>query len=55
MVDRHGRLRVEPLAAKARVELLDGVGHSAMVEDPTRTAALLEVFSTSTQSGVNDD
>ena len=28
----------------ARVELLNGVGHSPMVEDPLRTTALLQVF-----------
>ena len=31
----------------ARVELLKGLGHSPMVEDPSRTAALLHVFTDS--------
>jgi pimeloyl-ACP methyl ester carboxylesterase len=31
----------------ARVELLNGLGHSPMVEDPSRTAALLHVFAES--------
>jgi pimeloyl-ACP methyl ester carboxylesterase len=35
----------------ARVELLNGLGHSPMVEDPPRTAALLQVFTASVLSG----
>ncbi|WP_081937824.1 alpha/beta fold hydrolase [Streptosporangium roseum] len=35
----------------ARVELLPGVGHSAMIEDPQRTAALLLSFTSSVLSG----
>ena len=31
----------------ARVESLNGVGHSPMVEDPSRTADLLQVFAAS--------
>jgi pimeloyl-ACP methyl ester carboxylesterase len=34
----------------ARVELLNGAGHSPMVEDPPRTAALLQVFTASVLS-----
>jgi pimeloyl-ACP methyl ester carboxylesterase len=31
----------------ARVELLEGLGHSPMVEDPAPTAALVRVFADS--------
>jgi pimeloyl-ACP methyl ester carboxylesterase len=34
----------------ARIELLNGIGHSPMVEDPPRTAALLQVFTASVLS-----
>jgi pimeloyl-ACP methyl ester carboxylesterase len=37
--------------AGARVELLPGVGHSPMLEDPPRTAALLLTFTSSVLSG----
>jgi pimeloyl-ACP methyl ester carboxylesterase len=37
--------------AGARVELLPGVGHSPMLEDPPRTAALLRTFTSSVLSG----
>jgi pimeloyl-ACP methyl ester carboxylesterase len=37
--------------AGARVELLPGVGHSPMLEDPPRTAALLLTFPSSVLSG----
>jgi pimeloyl-ACP methyl ester carboxylesterase len=37
--------------AGASVELLPGVGHSPMLEDPPRTAALLLTFSSSMRSG----
>ncbi len=37
--------------AGARVELLPGVGHSPMLEDPQRTAALLLTFTSSVLSG----
>lgn len=37
--------------AGARVELLPGVGHSPMVEDPPRTAALLLTFTSSVLGG----
>jgi pimeloyl-ACP methyl ester carboxylesterase len=35
----------------ARVEVLNGVGHSPMVEDPPRTAAVLQAFAASVLSG----
>jgi len=38
------------VVAGARVELIPGVGHSPMVEDPTRTAALLLAFGNSVPS-----
>jgi pimeloyl-ACP methyl ester carboxylesterase len=37
--------------AGASVELLPGVGHSPMLEDPPRTAALLLTFTSSVLSG----
>jgi pimeloyl-ACP methyl ester carboxylesterase len=37
--------------AGASVELLPGVGHSPMLEDPPRTAALLRTFTSSVLSG----
>jgi hypothetical protein len=37
--------------AGSRVESLPGVGHSPMIEDPPRTAALLLTFTTSVLNG----
>jgi pimeloyl-ACP methyl ester carboxylesterase len=39
------------VVAGARVELIPGVGHSPMLEDPPRTAALLLTFASSVLSG----